>query len=132
MRARFAVVAIAASLAGCLEESEVVLPRPFETANGVVVYELGPRLQQCAPIVITLSQSVAKLAGAGVEPLGSSCGVRTGFFFPAVCGAPTGDILLHKISGDDVPAALTQGFALADDLVNPASMTGWEPAACPA
>ncbi|WP_346836867.1 hypothetical protein [Microbulbifer sp. SAOS-129_SWC] len=63
---------------------------------------------------ISLKDSSAKLTGNGVEVQESRCGVRTDRVYPSACGGPTGDILLHLISGDSLDAALELGFDPAD------------------
>jgi hypothetical protein len=94
----------------------------------VVVYEAGPRLRQCEAAAVTLPQSAAKLAQAGIPVRTSSCGVRTGIAFPAVCGAGTGEILLHNIATARLAAAEAAGFHAAATLVN--GTAGWQRMHC--
>lgn len=95
-------------LAGCDEDTGLVPGR-------TLVYESSGRLQ-CEAGGLTPQQSAMKLAAADIKALASSCGVVTGVAYPAVCGAGTGDILLHEIRTADLPAAHQLGFATADSL----------------
>ncbi|HJR70147.1 MAG TPA: hypothetical protein VKA43_08930 [Gammaproteobacteria bacterium] len=50
------------------------------------------------------------LIRAGIDVLRSACGTLTGVAFPAVCGAPTGEINLHDIRPENLPDAERLGF----------------------
>ena len=65
---------------------------------------------QCQQDGMTPEVSAQRLIDAGVDVLKSYCGQRTGVAFPAVCGAPTGDILLHQIRAANLPDAERLGF----------------------
>jgi hypothetical protein len=65
---------------------------------------------QCQADGTTPEASAQQLINAGVDALKSYCGQRTGVVFPAVCGAPTGDILLHEIRAANLPDAEKLGF----------------------
>jgi hypothetical protein len=93
----------------------------------VVVYEFGPHLAQCSPPAITLAGSAAKLTDAGIQVLQSSCGFLEGVAFPAVCGAGTGELLLHDIPAASVVAAEAAGFVRASTI----SGEGWRRGNCP-
>ena len=69
---------------------------------------------------MTPAQSAARLQGAGVDVLRSRCGTVSGIAYPAVCGAPTGLLILHDIPAASLPVALANGFSLATDLEDPA------------
>lgn len=129
MRLRLIFCALGLVAAGCLNDSES--PPPLPGMGGAVVYEAGPHLQQCGPIAVTRTQSAAKLTSAGVEVLRSSCGIMEGVFFPTVCGAGTGEILLHDIPTEHLAAAESAGFQLADRLKDVGSHTGWRRMSCP-
>ncbi|WP_299584325.1 hypothetical protein [uncultured Microbulbifer sp.] len=87
-------------------------PRPGEL---VWVYRKSGR-KQCEGGGVTLQQSLAKLRENGVMVQESRCGVRTDRMYPAVCGAPTGDILLHLVSMDALDAALELGYDPAEQM----------------
>lgn len=98
----------------------------------VTVYEPGPVLAQCEEPALTLEQSAARLDGAGIEILRSSCGAISGVAFASVCGAPTGQILLHDIRGSSLAAAQSLGFKDGTTLASGAQPgSGWERAPCP-
>ncbi len=106
--ALFLWCAIGGLLAAC-NEGESVFPAKS------LVYESSGKLQ-CQQNGLTPQQSAARLAGAGIEVLASGCGVVTGTAFPAVCGAPTGEILLHEVPLAELEAADRLGFRTADSL----------------
>jgi hypothetical protein len=55
----------------------------------------------------------------------SSCGHIEGIFYPAVCGAGTGELLLHDIPVEHLSAATAAGFQSTDNLDE------WRRDACP-
>ncbi|HVY65466.1 MAG TPA: hypothetical protein VHH11_11660 [Gammaproteobacteria bacterium] len=65
---------------------------------------------QCQSDGLSPEASAQRLIDAGVDVLKSYCGQRTGVVFPTVCGAPTGDILLHEIRAANLPDAERLGF----------------------
>lgn len=107
----------------CSGDGELA-PTPLPGEGGAVVYEEGPHVAQCAPPALTPAQSAAKLKAAGVEVQRSSCGHRTGVMYPAVCGAATGEIILHDIPLQQLEAARAAGFGSVEDV------SGWERAGC--
>jgi hypothetical protein len=125
-----AICAMAAVLAACSEEDTSLVPAPGPSGAEAVVFEGGPALAQCAAPALTVPQSAAKLEGAGIPVRTSSCGVRTGVAYPAVCGAPTGEIILHNIALASLPAAEAAGFQPAQGLVNATRGTGWRRRSC--
>lgn len=129
MRAAVMLSVLGIALAGCGEEG--VPPPQAPGLNEVVVYAAGPRVAQCEPVAVTRTQSAAKLTTAGIEVRRSSCGNFEGRAYPAVCGAPTGEILLHDIPASGLEAARAAGFESADELEEPGGGTGWRRAACP-
>jgi hypothetical protein len=104
----FLLCAVGGLLAAC-DEGEGVFP------SKSLVYESSGKLQ-CQQNGLTPQQSAARLAGAGIKVLASSCGVVTGVAFPTVCGAPTSEILLHEVPLSDLEAADRLGFKTADSL----------------
>jgi hypothetical protein len=90
-------------------------PPAARSGELVWVYRKSGR-KQCEGGGMTLQQSQAKLRENGLMVQESRCGVRTDRMFPAVCGAPTGDILLHLISMDALDAALELGYDPAEKM----------------
>jgi hypothetical protein len=124
MRMKPLLCLIALAAAGCMDEGE--LPPPMSPGLGeVVVYEAGPHVAQCSPPAVTRAQSAAKLTSAGIDVRRSSCGHLEGVFFPAVCGAGTGEILLHDIPASSLAAAEAAGFGSTD------SLNAWSRGTCP-
>ncbi|WP_143186872.1 hypothetical protein [Microbulbifer donghaiensis] len=72
--------------------------------------------RQCEGGGMSPEESSGKLTSNGVIVQESSCGVRTDRMYAAVCGGPTGDILLHLIEKDALDAALELGFDPADQI----------------
>lgn len=124
MRMRLLSCVLCLAAVACMDDG--ASPPPSPGIDEVVVFENGPHLAQCAPPAITRTQSAAKLTSAGIEVRSSSCGIREGVAYPTVCGAGTGEILLHEIPASSLPEAQAQGFARADDLDQ-----GWRRTACP-
>ncbi|MCX2778776.1 hypothetical protein [Microbulbifer thermotolerans] len=88
---------------------------PAQAEELVWVFE-GRGNRQCEGGGLSLEESRAKLADSGVEVEESRCATRTDRMYPAVCGAPTGDILMHLIPMDALDAALELGFDPADQI----------------
>jgi hypothetical protein len=109
--------------AACTDETADPPPVGGGQAEAVV-FEPGPRLSQCGAIAITRTQSAAKLTAAGIEVRRSSCG-HDGMAHPTVCGAGTGELLLHDIPATSVAAAEAAGFGSVDRLPN------WKRSSCP-
>lgn len=129
MRARLMLCVLGLAAAGCMGDGES--PPLAPGFDEVVVYEYGPRLQQCGPIAVTRKQSAARLASAGVEVLRTSCGMIEGIFHPTVCGAGTNEILLHDIPTEELADAEAAGFQLADRLKDTGPGVGWRRGSCP-
>ncbi|SDZ88167.1 hypothetical protein [Microbulbifer marinus] len=72
--------------------------------------------RQCEGGGMSLEESGANLTDNGVVVQESSCGSRTDRMYAAVCGGPTGDILLHLIEEGSLDAALELGFDPADQI----------------
>jgi len=95
----------------------------------VLVYESSGK-RQCEPAAISPQQSARKLENAGVPVRESSCAVLTTIAFPAVCGAPSGELVLHEISGNKATAAQQAGFTLVTTLRSGAGDPGYATVAC--
>jgi hypothetical protein len=115
-------------LPGCGEEGA---PPTAPGLGDIVVYEAGPHLAQCASVVITRTQSAARLTSAGIDVRRSSCGYIESMAWPAVCGAGTGEILLHDIPASSLEDARAAGFEAADKLEELGRDTGWRREKCP-
>lgn len=105
-------------------EDGALAPPPLGGEGGAVVFEAGPHVAQCEMPAITPAQSAAKLTAVGVEVRLSSCGHRTGVMYPAVCGAGTGEIILHDIPAEQLEAAMAAGFGSVEDIGS------WERSSC--
>lgn len=124
MRAQLILLGvIGVAFLGCSDDGDLA-PPPLGGEGGAVVYEAGPRLAQCDLAALTPTQSAAKLTSAGVEVQRSSCGHITDMAYPAVCGAGTGEIILHDIPPSQLAAAGAAGFRSVEDL------GGWQRASC--
>lgn len=114
MRATLMLCVIGITGAACMNDGSA--PPTAPGIHEAIVFEHGPHVAQCAPPAVTRVQSAAKLTSAGVEVRRSSCGVIEGVFFPAVCGAGTGEILVHDIPATGLAAAKAAGFTSVDEL----------------
>ncbi|WP_444931792.1 hypothetical protein ACJJIF_08510 [Microbulbifer sp. SSSA002] len=100
-----------------VESEAVSAPAAATMPSGEMVWVYrSSGSKQCEGGGMTLQQSLAKLRGDGVLVQESRCGVRTDRMFTAVCGAPTGDILLHSIGVDALDSALELGYNPAEKV----------------
>ena len=81
-----------------------------KVGRGDVRVYVGNGARQCQSNGMLPQASAQLLIDAGVDVLTSDCGVLTGVAFPAVCGAATGDILVHAIRAVNLPDAERLGF----------------------
>src|SRR5689334_22232323 len=110
MRVQIAACVLSAALVACSDDVQTSPAQaPGQTAEVTVVYEAGPHVAQCAAPAVSLAQSTVKLTQAGIQALRSSCGGIAGVAYPAVCGAPTGEILVHNIPTASLAAAKAAG-----------------------
>jgi hypothetical protein len=98
-------------------------------SDNVLVYESRQSLQ-CGTRGLTTQQSAQKLVNGGIDVLESNCGVQTGVAFVTVCGAGTGEILIHKIRQSNLEDAERLGFGPVADLVDPAAGTNYAKVDC--
>jgi hypothetical protein len=82
--------------------------------------------RQCEFDGIPPQQSAARLIGAGIDVLSTTCGHQTGIAYPAVCGAGTTDIIVHGIRTVNLAHAAQLGFSPVSTLVNEALGTNYE------
>jgi hypothetical protein len=130
MRTLIAICALGVVLVACSDGDASLVTPPGQPGPEAVVFENGPALAQCAQPALTVSQSARKLEGAGIPVRTSSCGVRTGVAYPAVCGAPTGQLILHNIPTSSLATAQAAGFYPAQGLVDAPRGIGWRRTSC--
>jgi hypothetical protein len=95
----------------------------------VLVFESNGR-RQCEPAAISPQQSARKLENAGVNVRESSCAVLTTNAFPAVCGAPSGELVVHEVSQSKAATAQQMGFTLVTTLRSGSGDPGYTTIAC--
>lgn len=123
MRVKLMLCLIGLAGISCTEDGEMARS-PGEGEAQAVVFEAGPHVGQCEGPVVTPAQSAAKLTAAGIEVERSSCGHRVGVMYPALCGAQTGELILHDIPESQLEAARGAGFGSAADLAE------WKRSSC--
>ncbi|MFC6632180.1 hypothetical protein [Microbulbifer taiwanensis] len=102
--------------ADAVEEPAAEAETPAVQAEELIWVYRARGNKQCEGGGMSLEESGTKLTGNGVAVQESRCGVRTDRMYPAVCGGPTGDLLLHLIAMDSLDAALELGFDPADQV----------------
>ena len=122
MKSRFAVLASVVCLAACSSDEG---GQQFASPGNRLVFESRQSLQ-CESDGLTPEQSAQKLTNGGIDVIRSTCGNQTGVGFPAVCGGPTGEILVHEIRAVNIEDAEELGFAVVEALVDQATGTGYE------
>jgi hypothetical protein len=117
-------------LAGCLAVAGCDDDAPQD--DTAQVFRLTGKTQ-CANDGLTLAQTNAMLIQGGLDVLESSCGVITGVAFPAVCGAGTPNINLHRIRKVNIPDAERLGFTDVRDIGMKPGVpgTGFQVVDCP-
>ena len=125
-RVMHAIAAVAAG--GVLSSCFVGIVVNDDEVN-VLVYESNGK-RQCEPAAITPQQSARRLTDAGVAVRSSSCAVLTSIAFPAVCGAPSGELVVHEIGESKTDAALRAGFTLVTTLRLGSGEPGYTTVAC--
>lgn len=123
MGMRFTVYAGSLLLAACTGDSDISAP------GGILVYA-DREARQCESDGVSPEASAQILITAEVEILQSTCGIRTGVAFAAVCGGGTADILVHEIRSVNLPDAEELGFQEISTLINAAADTGYELVDC--
>ena len=111
------------------ESAEDPLRSERVSSGDVLVYESRQAIQ-CTSRGLTTQASAQKLVNGGIDVLESNCGVNTNLVFAAVCGAGTGDILIHKIRGSNLADAEQRGFSSVDTLRNPTTGIGYAKVDC--
>lgn len=95
----------------------------------VLVYESSGK-RQCEPATASPQQSAQRLANAGVDVRESSCAVLTRIAYPAVCGAPSGELFVHEIGENQLATAQRLGFSLVITLRSGDGDPGYTAVAC--
>ena len=78
-------------------------------------------VRQGASDGVSLVSRAQILINAGIDVLQSTCGIRTGVQYPAVCGGATADILVHEIRSVNLPDAEQLGFQEIGTLIDAAA-----------
>ncbi len=121
-----AVCATGLGLSGCGEEGEEMdAPQERIMPGNVTVFSSRGRLQCDFTGGITPQQSELKLTREGVDVLRSGCGVMTERAFAAVCGGPSGELVLHEIRSVNLDTAERIGFSAVDELKVPGGSKGF-------
>lgn len=114
MRVKLMLCFIGLAALACTDDAELM---PVGGEAQAVVYEMGPRVAQCAPPVVTPAFSAGKLTAIGIKVQRSSCGTRLDdVSYPAVCGAGVSGIIVHDIPAEQLEAAKAAGFGPVDEL----------------
>ena len=128
MDMRWAICTASFLLVACPEKSvtpeDSIMPADIITAGDTLVY-VDREVRQCESDGISLEASAQSLISAGIDVLQSTCGVRTGVEYPAVCGGGTADILVHEIRDVNLPDAEKLGFQEIGTLVNASAGTSY-------
>ena len=111
------------------ESTEDPLRSERVSLGDVLVYESRQAIQ-CTSRGLTTQESAQKLVNGGIDVLESNCGVNTNLVFAAVCGAGTGDILIHKIRSANLADAEQRGFSSVATLSNPTTGIGYAKVDC--
>jgi hypothetical protein len=87
---------------------------------------------QCDNNGAPLAQTQMILVQGGIDVLGSACGTITGVAYPAVCGAATGEINIHRVRRENVADAERLGFRNVSDIgtVSDVPGTGFQEVNC--
>ena len=93
-------------------------------AGNVLVYQ-GRQSVQCGPKGLSPEQGAQTLINGGIDVLKSGCGGMTDVFYPAVCGAGDGSILLHEIRRENLPDAERLGLKDVATLRNKSTGLGY-------
>jgi hypothetical protein len=131
LNALLLTVAACATLSACGGggSTDDPLRRENASAGNVLVYESRQAIQ-CTTRGLTTQQSAQKLVNGGIDVLESNCGVNTNIVFPAVCGAGTPYLLLHKIRSANLEDAERLGFNAVAELQNPTTGIGYAKVDC--
>ena len=123
------LTAVTCAMLGACGGESAEDPSERVSTGDVLVYESRQAIQ-CTTRGLTTQQSAQKLVNGGIDVLESNCGVNTNLVFVTVCGAGTGDILIHKIRKVNLPDAERLGFSSVATLQNPTTGIGYVKVDC--
>jgi hypothetical protein len=129
MNIRYAIYVVALFLVACLDDS--VPTKDSNTIDqsitpGDTLVYADREVRQCESDGISPEASAQLLIDAGIDVLQSTCGIRTGVEYTAVCGGKTADILVHEIRSVNLPDAEQLGFQEISSLIDAAAGTSYE------
>ncbi len=130
LRSALLVLSVAALFTGCgsssrsSSETAPVTTTVSEPPMNISVFA-DREARQCESDGVSPEVSAQKLINAGIDVLQSTCGIRTGVLFPAVCGGATADILVHGIRSVNLPDAEKLGFQETSTLIDEAKGMGF-------
>ena len=127
MDIRWAICVVTLLLVACLEDSNT--PDDSITPGDTLVY-VDREVRQCESDGVSLESSAQILINAGIDVLQSTCGIRTGVLYPAVCGGATADILVHEIRSVNLPDAEQLGFQEIGTLIDAAAGRSYQLVDC--
>lgn len=123
MDMRYAICVVTLFLVACPEDSDA--PQDSVVPEDSLVYA-DREARQCESDGVSLEASAQILINAGIDVLQSTCGIKTGVEYPAVCGGGTADILVHEIRSVNLPDAEQLGFQEISALIDAAMGTSYE------
>ena len=127
MDMKWAICVVTLLLVACPEDSNI--PEDSIMPGDMLVY-VDREVRQCESDGVSLESSAQILINAGIDVLQSTCGIRTGVEYPAVCGGATSDILVHEIRSVNLPDAEQLGFQEIDTLIDEAAGTDYQLVDC--
>lgn len=87
-------------------DNEAATATVFEEKNSI----------QCGSSGLSTEQSRQTLITNGIDVIQSDCAYNNLMAFPSVCGADTGEILVHEIPKQNVVDAEKSGFTNTNDI----------------
>jgi len=127
MDMRYAICVVTLLIVACRENSAT--QKVPVTTDDLLVYA-DREVRQCESDGFSPEASAQILINAGIDVLQSTCGIRTGVEFPAVCGGATGDILVHEIRSVNLADAEQLGFQEISTLIDAAAGTSYRLVDC--
>lgn len=139
MDMRYAICVVTLLIVACQEDSgtpetlvtteDLVSTGVPVTTDDLLVYS-DREVRQCESDGVSLEASAQILIDAGIDVIKSTCGIRTGVEYPAVCGGATGDILVHEIRSVNLSDAEQLDFQEISTLIDAAAGTSYELVDC--
>ncbi len=122
-----AICVVTLLFVACPEDS--ITPDVSITPGDTLVY-VDREVRQCESDGVSLESSAQILINAGIDVLQSTCGIKTGVQYPAVCGGATADILVHEIRSVNLPDAEQLGFQEIGTLIDAAAGRSYQLVDC--